>query len=150
MAIGLLVIGWTFAFVSLFVAVAQKISWLDYLYYFSYIKLGVTLVKYIPQVQLSYLTPYLHKNALKLHPQIKILSSFTQSCINEIQRRCISYVFCSYKQKSMRTGAFKLQKQHFIMFNVKSHLVGNIQCVLFCHEKRESILHDIMFEYSHA
>uniref|UniRef100_A0A8C1JFK5 Cystinosin, lysosomal cystine transporter n=1 Tax=Cyprinus carpio TaxID=7962 RepID=A0A8C1JFK5_CYPCA len=48
-AIGLLVIGWTFAFVSLFVAVAQKISWLDYLYYFSYIKLGVTLVKYIPQ-----------------------------------------------------------------------------------------------------
>ncbi len=56
-AIGLLVIGWTFAFVSLFVAVAQKISWLDYLYYFSYIKLGVTLVKYIPQVQLSHLTP---------------------------------------------------------------------------------------------
>lgn len=56
-AIGLLAIGWTFAFVSLFVAVAQKISWLDYLYYFSYIKLGVTLVKYIPQVQLSHLPP---------------------------------------------------------------------------------------------
>uniref|UniRef100_A0A8C1X9A2 Cystinosin, lysosomal cystine transporter n=1 Tax=Cyprinus carpio TaxID=7962 RepID=A0A8C1X9A2_CYPCA len=53
-AIGLLVIGWTFAFVSLFVAVAQKISWLDYLYYFSYIKLGVTLVKYIPQAYMNY------------------------------------------------------------------------------------------------
>jgi len=73
-AIGLLVIGWSFAFVSLFVAVAQKISWLDYLYYFSYIKLGVTLVKYIPQVQLSYLTPQQHNNALKLHQQIKFLS----------------------------------------------------------------------------
>ncbi|XP_016431021.1 cystinosin-like isoform X2 [Sinocyclocheilus rhinocerous] len=53
-AIGLLAIGWTFAFVSLFVAVAQKISWLDYLYYFSYIKLGVTLVKYIPQAYMNY------------------------------------------------------------------------------------------------
>ncbi|KAG1928531.1 cystinosin [Pimephales promelas] len=53
-AIGLLVIGWSFAFVSLFVAVAQKISWLDYLYYFSYIKLGVTLVKYIPQAYMNY------------------------------------------------------------------------------------------------
>ncbi|XP_056323780.1 cystinosin-like [Danio aesculapii] len=53
-AIGLLVIGWTFAFVSLFVAVAKKISWLDYLYYFSYIKLGVTLVKYIPQAHMNY------------------------------------------------------------------------------------------------
>ncbi|XP_056590522.1 cystinosin [Triplophysa dalaica] len=53
-AIGLLVIGWTFAFVSLFVAVAQKITWLDYLYYFSYIKLGVTLVKYIPQAYMNY------------------------------------------------------------------------------------------------
>ncbi|TRZ01413.1 hypothetical protein DNTS_015151 [Danionella cerebrum] len=53
-AIGLLVIGWSFALVSLFVAVAQKISWLDYLYYFSYIKLGVTLVKYIPQAHMNY------------------------------------------------------------------------------------------------
>lgn len=53
-AIGLLAIGWTFAFVSLFVAVAKKISWLDYLYYFSYIKLGVTLVKYIPQAHMNY------------------------------------------------------------------------------------------------
>ncbi|XP_073731940.1 cystinosin [Misgurnus anguillicaudatus] len=53
-AIGLLVIAWTFAFVSLFVAVAQKITWLEYLYYFSYIKLGVTLVKYIPQAYMNY------------------------------------------------------------------------------------------------
>lgn len=53
-AFGLLVIGWTFALVSLFVAVAQKITWLEYLYYFSYIKLGVTLVKYIPQAYMNY------------------------------------------------------------------------------------------------
>uniref|UniRef100_A0A673X5L0 Cystinosin, lysosomal cystine transporter n=2 Tax=Salmo trutta TaxID=8032 RepID=A0A673X5L0_SALTR len=53
-AIGLLVIGWTFALVTLFVAVANKITWLEYLYYFSYIKLGVTLVKYIPQAYMNY------------------------------------------------------------------------------------------------
>lgn len=46
----LLLIGWTFAFISLFLAVAKQITWLDYLYYFSYIKLAVTLVKYVPQV----------------------------------------------------------------------------------------------------
>ncbi|KAM3876239.1 cystinosin [Diretmus argenteus] len=51
---GLLVIAWLFALVSLFVAVANKITWLDYLYYFSYIKLAVTLIKYIPQACMNY------------------------------------------------------------------------------------------------
>lgn len=54
-AVFLLVIGWTFALVSLFLAVAKQITWLDYLYYFSYIKLGVTLVKYVPQAYMNYL-----------------------------------------------------------------------------------------------
>ncbi|XP_063057237.1 cystinosin [Engraulis encrasicolus] len=53
-AIALLIVGWTFALVSLFVAVAGKISWLDYLYYFSYIKLAVTLIKYMPQAYMNY------------------------------------------------------------------------------------------------
>ncbi|KAM9848496.1 cystinosin isoform 1-T3 [Aulostomus maculatus] len=53
-ALILLLIGWTFAFVSLFLAVAKKITWLDYLYYFSYIKLAVTLIKYVPQAYMNY------------------------------------------------------------------------------------------------
>ncbi|XP_072516389.1 cystinosin isoform X2 [Salminus brasiliensis] len=53
-AMCLLAIAWTFAFITLFVTVAQKITWLTYLYYFSYIKLGVTLVKYIPQAYMNY------------------------------------------------------------------------------------------------
>lgn len=52
----LLVVGWLFALISLFLAVAKEISWLDYLYYFSYIKLAVTLVKYVPQVRGSWKT----------------------------------------------------------------------------------------------
>ncbi|XP_042560765.1 cystinosin isoform X2 [Clupea harengus] len=53
-AMFLLAVAWTFALVSLFVAVAGKITWLDYLYFFSYIKLAVTLVKYIPQAYMNY------------------------------------------------------------------------------------------------
>ncbi|XP_034091165.1 cystinosin-like [Gymnodraco acuticeps] len=52
----LLVVCWTFALVSLFVAVAKQITWLDYLYYFSYIKLAVTLIKYVPQAYMNYRT----------------------------------------------------------------------------------------------
>ncbi|XP_078115693.1 cystinosin [Sander vitreus] len=54
-AVFLLLIGWTFALVSLFLAVAKQITWLDYLYYFSYIKLAVTLVKYVPQAYMNYM-----------------------------------------------------------------------------------------------
>ncbi|XP_034530877.1 cystinosin [Notolabrus celidotus] len=53
-ALGLLLIGWTFALISLFLAVARQITWLDYLYYFSYIKLAVTLIKYVPQAFMNY------------------------------------------------------------------------------------------------
>ncbi|XP_053177742.1 cystinosin isoform X1 [Scomber japonicus] len=53
-ALVLLLIGWTFALVSLFLAVAKQITWLDYLYYFSYIKLAVTLIKYVPQAYMNY------------------------------------------------------------------------------------------------
>ncbi|XP_029943544.1 cystinosin [Salarias fasciatus] len=50
----LLLIGWAFALVSLSLAVAGKIGWLDYLYDFSYIKLAVTLVKYVPQAVMNH------------------------------------------------------------------------------------------------
>lgn len=53
-ACGFLGVGWAFALVSLFLAIAHHISWLDYLYYFSYIKLGVTLVKYVPQAYMNF------------------------------------------------------------------------------------------------
>lgn len=42
---------WLFAAIALIVTIAHKITWLTYLYYFSYIKIGVTLIKYIPQVR---------------------------------------------------------------------------------------------------
>ncbi|XP_076441400.1 cystinosin-like [Babylonia areolata] len=46
---------WLFALVALVVTLVHTITWLTYLYYFSYIKLGVTLIKYIPQAWMNYL-----------------------------------------------------------------------------------------------
>ncbi|XP_062888867.1 cystinosin-like isoform X1 [Mobula hypostoma] len=45
---------WLFGFITLFVTIAGKITWLQYLYYFSYIKLVITLIKYIPQALMNY------------------------------------------------------------------------------------------------
>ncbi|PVD23877.1 hypothetical protein C0Q70_17151 [Pomacea canaliculata] len=45
---------WLFAAAALIVTLTHKITWLTYLYYFSYIKLGVTLIKYIPQAYMNY------------------------------------------------------------------------------------------------
>lgn len=45
---------WLFVFISLIVAGAGSITWLQYLYFFSYVKLAVTLIKYIPQAWMNY------------------------------------------------------------------------------------------------
>ncbi|XP_044286134.1 cystinosin [Varanus komodoensis] len=53
-AIGLLVVAWVFVFTTLTVAAVGAITWLQFLFYFSYIKLGVTLVKYFPQAYMNF------------------------------------------------------------------------------------------------
>ncbi|KAH1178946.1 cystinosin [Mauremys mutica] len=53
-AIGLLVIAWIFTFTTLFVAAAGEITWLQFLFFFSYIKLGITLIKYFPQAYMNF------------------------------------------------------------------------------------------------
>lgn len=59
----ILVAMWLFIFISLFVAVGQKLQWLEFLYFLSYVKLAVTLVKYIPQVRET--TPLRGQGALQ-------------------------------------------------------------------------------------
>uniref|UniRef100_UPI00398E7CC5 cystinosin-like n=1 Tax=Pristiophorus japonicus TaxID=55135 RepID=UPI00398E7CC5 len=53
-ATGLVVISWLIALVTLLVALADKITWLQLVYYFSYIKLAIVLVKYVPQAYMNY------------------------------------------------------------------------------------------------
>ncbi|XP_020389475.2 cystinosin [Rhincodon typus] len=51
----LLVVGsWLCALVTFIMALVHRITWLQLVYYFSYIKLGIVLVKYIPQVYMNY------------------------------------------------------------------------------------------------
>ncbi|XP_037105363.1 cystinosin isoform X1 [Syngnathus acus] len=50
----LLLMGWSFAGATFFLTLFGRLSWLDYLYFFSYIKLAVTLVKYVPQAFMNY------------------------------------------------------------------------------------------------
>ncbi|XP_069471298.1 cystinosin [Ambystoma mexicanum] len=54
-AIGFLLLAWIIAFCFLFVAVSGTITWLQFLFLFSYIKLGITLIKYIPQAYMNFL-----------------------------------------------------------------------------------------------
>ena len=52
-AMVILAVLWLTIFISLFVSVGGKLHWLDFLYVVSYVKLAVTLLKYIPQVMHS-------------------------------------------------------------------------------------------------
>ncbi|XP_062888856.1 cystinosin-like isoform X2 [Mobula hypostoma] len=53
-ALGFLVAAWLPAVISLILAVSGQVTWLQLVYYFSYIKLGIVLIKYIPQVYMNY------------------------------------------------------------------------------------------------
>ncbi|XP_054431857.1 cystinosin isoform X2 [Pteronotus mesoamericanus] len=53
-AIGFLVLAWLFALIILILAVLGVTTWLQFLFFFSYIKLAVTLVKYFPQAYMNF------------------------------------------------------------------------------------------------
>ncbi|XP_038633619.1 cystinosin-like isoform X1 [Scyliorhinus canicula] len=53
-ATGLVISAWLCALVISITALAGQITWLQLVYYFSYIKLGIVLVKYIPQAYMNY------------------------------------------------------------------------------------------------
>ncbi|XP_041358650.1 LOW QUALITY PROTEIN: cystinosin-like [Gigantopelta aegis] len=82
----ILVLTWLFAVISLFVAVGHKITWLTYLYYFSYIKLGVTLIKYVPQAYMN----YTRKSTLGWSIG-NVLLDFTGGSLSVLQMVLLSY-----------------------------------------------------------
>lgn len=52
-ATGFLVAAWLPAIIFIILASSGQITWLQLVYYFSYIKLGIVLIKYIPQVSMG-------------------------------------------------------------------------------------------------
>ncbi|XP_068939775.1 cystinosin [Petaurus breviceps papuanus] len=53
-SVAFLALSWLFALVMVFVALAGAVSWLQFLFCFSYIKLAITLIKYFPQAWLNF------------------------------------------------------------------------------------------------
>ncbi|KAJ3643343.1 hypothetical protein Zmor_026061 [Zophobas morio] len=51
---GILGIFGLFLFISIILAGTDVIHWLDFLYYCSYVKLAITLIKYVPQAYMNY------------------------------------------------------------------------------------------------
>ncbi|KAM9035951.1 cystinosin [Sarcophilus harrisii] len=53
-SVAFLVLSWLFALVMMCVALGGAVTWLQFLFCFSYIKLAITLVKYFPQACLNF------------------------------------------------------------------------------------------------
>ena len=48
--LSLLLAIWSIIIGGLFMAISERLSWIRYIYYLSYIKVGTTPIKYTPQV----------------------------------------------------------------------------------------------------
>nr|XP_002732273.1 PREDICTED: cystinosin homolog [Saccoglossus kowalevskii] len=86
---------WTFAIITLIIAAASHgdiISWLNYLLYLSYIKLGVTLIKYIPQAYMNY-----QRKSTEGWSIGNILLDMTGGTLSLVQMFLISYNYNDWK-----------------------------------------------------
>ncbi|XP_060115539.1 cystinosin [Heteronotia binoei] len=84
--VGLLAFAWIFVFATLFVAFLREITWLQFLFYFSYIKLGVTLVKYFPQAYMNF-----HRKSTEGWSIGNVLLDFTGGVFSLLQMFLQSY-----------------------------------------------------------
>ena len=83
---------WLAVFISLFVTVGGKLSWLNFLYVFSYVKLVVTLVKYIPQAVMN-----CRRRSTVGWSIGSILLDFTGGVFSILQMFLISYNYNDWK-----------------------------------------------------
>jgi len=84
--LGLLAIIFVFLGVSLICSAASVLSWLNFLYFCSYVKLGITLIKYIPQVVMNY-----RRKSTVGWSIGNILLDFTGGALSILQMVLISY-----------------------------------------------------------
>ncbi|XP_070563046.1 cystinosin-like [Ptychodera flava] len=91
----LLSLAWAFAITTLIIAAASSgniISWLNYLLYLSYIKLGVTLIKYIPQAYMNF-----RRKSTEGWSIGNVLLDFTGGSLSLLQMFLISYNYNDWK-----------------------------------------------------
>jgi len=84
--LGLLVVIAIFVVISLILTLTSVIQWLDFLIYCSYVKLGITLVKYIPQAYMNY-----RRKSTSGWSIGNILLDFTGGSLSILQMMLIAY-----------------------------------------------------------
>ncbi|XP_036307708.1 cystinosin isoform X1 [Pipistrellus kuhlii] len=85
-AIGFLALSWLFVLVILILAATGVTTWLKFLFFFSYIKLAVTLVKYFPQAYMNF--AYKSTEGWSIG---NVLLDFTGGCFSLLQMFLQSY-----------------------------------------------------------
>ncbi|XP_064386402.1 cystinosin-like [Halichondria panicea] len=127
---------WLVIFISLFVSVGNKLSWLDYLYVLSYVKLAVTLVKYVPQAWLN-----CKRKSTEGWSIGNVLLDFTGGSFSILQMFLLSYNYDDWQSifgdpTKFGLGAFSIIfdilfiSQHYIIYpkrkrNKKKRLESN-------------------------
>ncbi|ESN98363.1 hypothetical protein HELRODRAFT_84702 [Helobdella robusta] len=81
-----LLLSWATAGLFLFVSMAGLISWLTYIYIFSYIKLAITLVKYFPQAWMNF-----RRKSTEGWSIGNVMLDFTGGCFSLLQMFLIAY-----------------------------------------------------------
>ncbi|CAK6437837.1 unnamed protein product [Pipistrellus nathusii] len=84
--IGFLSLSWLFALVILILAATGVTTWLKFLFFFSYIKLAVTLIKYFPQAYMNF--AYKSTEGWSIG---NVLLDFTGGCFSLLQMFLQSY-----------------------------------------------------------
>eukprot|EP00088_Acartia_fossae_P009114 TRINITY_DN14403_c0_g1_i1.p1 TRINITY_DN14403_c0_g1~~TRINITY_DN14403_c0_g1_i1.p1 ORF type:complete len:402 (-),score=58.95 TRINITY_DN14403_c0_g1_i1:157-1362(-) len=84
--IGILIVIFLFLGISLICSLAGVLTWLNLLYFCSYVKLGITLIKYIPQAYMNY-----RRKSTVGWSIGNILLDFTGGALSILQMILISY-----------------------------------------------------------
>lgn len=113
---------WLTIIISLFVAVGGKLLWLDFLYVVSYVKLAVTLLKYIPQAWFNF-----RRRSTVGWSIGNVLLDFTGGSFSILQMFLISYNYDDWisifgDPTKFGLGAFSIffdlifMFQHYVLF----------------------------------
>lgn len=132
--IALAIIGLAFLFliISLILSCTAVITWLDYLYYFSYVKLAITIIKYVPQAYFNF-----RRKSTRGWSIGNILLDFTGGAMSMIQMFIIAFNYDDWSSlfgdpTKFGLGLFSIlfdvlfMVQHYILYRNKKPNYENI------------------------
>lgn len=99
----LLALAWLTALVAVILAAAKVVTWLQMLYIISYVKLGITLVKYIPQAWMNF-----RRKSTEGWSIGNVLLDFTGGSCSLLQMFLLAYNFDDWRSIFMNPTKFGL------------------------------------------